>query len=71
MGRSVTIKRKNSLFLFPVYGMMVNEALVVIANLSQLMATKLYEPILYITGWVNVLVAITVARSYSRVLRGY
>ena len=50
-------------FVLSVDGMMIKEALVVLTTLSQLMAVK-------ITGWVNRRIAIAVARSYSRVLRG-
>ena len=35
------------------YGVMGKEALVVLTTLRQLMAAKLENPILHITGWVN------------------
>ena len=50
--------------------MMVKEALVVLATLSQLMAAKIDEFILYFAGWVNERIRITVARLYYRVLHG-
>ena len=63
-------QRHFSPFFLSVDGMMGKEALVILATLSRLMAAKLDEPILHVTGWVNNQIAITVARSYSRVLRG-
>ena len=46
---------------------MGKEALVVLTTLSRLMAAKMDEPIVHVTIWVNVRIAIAVARSYSRV----
>ena len=40
-------------FVLSVYGMIGKEALVVHTNMSQLMATKLEEPLSHIRGWVN------------------
>ena len=57
-------------FVLSVDGMMDKEALVVLANLSQLMAAKTDEPILPITVWVNGWISIAVARLYSRVICG-
>ena len=48
--------------------MLVKEPLLVLINLSQLMAGKLEEPISHVCGWVNVRIAITVARSYYRMI---
>ena len=63
-------KEKFSPFVLSVDGMMVKESLVVLATLSRLMAAKLDEPISHVTGWVNGLIKIAVASSYSRLLRG-
>ena len=49
---------------------MVKEALVVLVTLIQVMAAKMDEPILHVTGWVNGRIAIAVARSYSWLLQG-
>ena len=51
--------------------MMGKEALVVLVTLSRVMAAKMDEPILHVTGWVNGQITIAVARSYYRVLHGY
>ena len=60
--------RHFSYFFLSVDGMMVKEALVVLATLSLVMAVKMDEPIFHITGWVNGRIAIVLAMSYSRVL---
>ena len=57
-----------SSFEISVYRMMGKEALVVLATLSQVMAAKMDEPILHVTGWVNERTVIAVARSYCRVI---
>ena len=54
-------------FIISVDGIMVNEALVILTTFSRLMAAKLDESIVHITGWVNGQIAILVARSCSRV----
>ena len=41
------------LFFLSVEGILGRESQVVLANLSQLMAEKMREPILYVCGWVN------------------
>ena len=51
--------------------MLVKEALVVLTNLSQLMAEKPEEPISHVRGWVNIWISITAVRFYSRMIRGY
>ena len=38
------------------------EVLVVLENLSYLLSAKMDEPILHVRGWINVQVAIAVAR---------
>ena len=46
------------------------EALVILANLSQIMAAKMKEPIYHMSGWINSRFEIIVARLYSRIIRG-
>ena len=58
------INVKFSTFIFSVYGMPGKEALVVLTNLSQIMAEKLEEPISHVRGWVNSRSSITFVRSY-------
>ena len=43
--------------------MIRKEALVVLANLSQLKKEKMYEPILHVCGWINGQISITVLSS--------
>ena len=50
--------------------MMGKEAQALLVTLSQLMSSKIDEPILNVKGQVNGRIAIAVARLYSRVLRG-
>ena len=57
-------------FVLSVDGIIGKEALVVLANLSRLMAAKPEEPISHVCGWVNGRIAITVVRSYSHMIRG-
>ena len=56
-------------FILSVDEMMGKDALVVPANLIWVVAAKMDEPILYITGWVNGRIESTIMTSYSRVLR--
>ena len=42
-----------SLFVFSIAGMLGKEALVVLANLSQLMESKMDDPISHVHGWIN------------------
>ena len=51
--------------------MMVKEALLVLATLSQIIAAKMDKPISHAIGWVNVQIAIAAVRSYYRLLRRY
>ena len=51
--------------------MLGRESLVVLVNLSQLMAGKTDEPILHVWGWVNYRMAIVVGISYSQMICGY
>ena len=57
-------------FFLSIYGMLGREALVVLANLSRLMAAKIDEPIFHMQGWISGRIAITVARSYSFIICG-
>ena len=50
-------------FVIYVYGMIGNEALVVLMNLSQLMSEKMNEPILHVSGCIRGRIAIAFARS--------
>ena len=50
--------------------MIGKDALVVLANLSQLMSEKMEEPILHVSTWVNGPISIAVARSYSCGIHG-
>ena len=61
---------KKSPFVLSVDGMLGKEAPVVLVNLSRLMAEKLKEPISHVCGWFNGRIAIAIARSYSRMIRG-
>ena len=55
-------------FVLSVDGILGKEALVVLANLSQLMEAKTDETISHVGGWINRRIAIAVARSYSRMI---
>ena len=59
-----------SLFLLLVDGMLGREALFILSQLSRVMVDKREEPLSLVRGWVNVRIAIAVARSYSRMIRG-
>ena len=50
--------------------MLGKEALAVLINVSQIIATKLKEPLSQLRGWFNVKIAIAVARLYSRTIHG-
>ena len=50
--------------------MLGKEALVVLTNLSRLIATNLEEPLSQVRGWVNGRIAIAVVRSHYRMIRG-
>ena len=69
-GGTDTSNGKKIPFLFSVYGILGKDAQVILATFSQPMAAKMEEPIFYIKGWFNGLIAITVAGSYSRILHG-
>ena len=51
-----------SLFAVSVDGMIRNEALVILTNLSRIMAEKIEEPIFHVCGWINGRIAIVFKR---------
>ena len=53
-----------SSFFLSVDGMLGKKVLVVLTNLSHLMAAKMEEPILQVRFWVNFRITTAVARSY-------
>ena len=59
-----------STFVLSINGMLGREALVVLANLSQLIAAKMDEPILHVQVWINGRFEIMVVRFYSCNIRG-
>ena len=70
-GKNCHEKQKHfSPFLLYVEGMLGNEAIVVLANLSQLMEAKMEKPISHVRGWVNGQFGIMVARFYSHMVHG-
>ena len=50
--------------------MLGREALVVLAQLSQTMASKIDKTILHVRGWINGQIEIAVLRLYSHMIRG-
>ena len=56
-------------FVLSVDGLLGKESHIVLANLSQLVAEKMEEPILHMCSWFNGLIVITVARLYSFMIR--
>ena len=50
--------------------MLGKEDLVILSNLSRLMAEKLEKPISHVRGWVNAQIKITAANLYYRMIRG-
>ena len=59
-----------SSFFLSIYDMVINEALVIITNLSRLVLENRKEPLLHVHGWVNGWIIIAVARSYSFMIHG-
>ena len=59
-----TSNGKNIFFSLSVDGMLGKEALVVLPNLSLLMAPKMEETILHVRGLVNSQIVITVSKYY-------
>ena len=51
------------MFVLSVYGTQGRKALVVLANLIQIMLEKMDEPILQVRGWINGQIAIVVSKS--------
>ena len=58
------------MFVLSVDGMLGKEALVILANFSQIMASKMYEPIPHVHGYIKGQILIDVAKSYSQMIRG-
>ena len=58
------------MFVLSVDSILGREALVVLSNLIQLMAEKIDEPILHVQFWIKGRIAISVVRSYSRIIHG-
>ena len=56
------------LFVLSVDRLLGREDLVVLSELSQVMAEKREEPLLQVRGWVNGSITIAVARSYSGII---
>ena len=52
-------------FSLSVHGIIRKEAIVVLMNLSRLMAVKLEEPLSHVCGWVNSRITIEVTSLYS------
>ena len=52
-----------SRFVISVDGMIGRETLVVLMNLSQLLAEKIYQLIFHVQGWINGRIAISIKRS--------
>ena len=64
-GKHCHKQRKHvSPFVLSVDGMQGKEALVVLANLSQLMVAKMDKSVFHMRGWINGRVAILVTGSY-------
>ena len=59
------------LFVMSVDRLLGREALIVISQLSQVMAEKMEETLSKVRGWVNRHIDISVARSYSSMIRRY
>ena len=60
---------KFSLLVIFVDSMLGREALLVLTNLSRLMAATMYEPIPHKHGWINGRIATTVVRLYSKIIK--
>ena len=70
MVRISTINGKISPFVLSVYGMIGKESLFVLTNFSQLVASKMEEPILHVQRWINGWITIVVEILYSRMING-
>ena len=64
-------KRRKHFYLFviSVDEMIGKDDLILLENLSQLIAAKMDEPISLVRGWIKVLIEIAVVRSYSQMIR--
>ena len=51
--------------------MLGRKELVVLANLSLIMAAEKDEPISHVRGWINIITPITVEMLYSGMIHGY
>ena len=70
-GKHCNDQRKHfSPFVLSVYGILGREALVLLAQLSQIIAEKRDKPILHVRVWINGQITTVVARSYSHMIRG-
>ena len=70
-GKQYHNKQKHfSPFVLPVNGILGREDVLVLSPLIQVMAEKRENPLLQVQGWVNGLIAIAVARSYSQMIHG-
>ena len=69
MGGTDTINEGKSLFVLSFDGTLGKESQVVLANLSQILAAKMEEPISHVKGWSNGRITIAFARPYSRMIR--
>ena len=58
-------------FVLSADGILGREALVVLSQLIRFMAEKREESLLKVGGWIKGRIKIAVARSYSRMIRGY
>ena len=56
-------------FVLYVGDMIGRETLVIIPNLSRLMAAKMDEFIFHVRGWINGRISIVVAKSYLHMIR--
>ena len=63
-------RKRFLLFILSVGRIIGRESLAVLSQLSQAMADKKEETLLQVQGWLNGRISITVARSYSRKIRG-
>ena len=64
MVSTAKINGKKSPFIIFVNGMLGREALVILTQLSRIMAAKVDKSILHVWGWINGQISIAVARLY-------
>ena len=58
------------MFVFSVNGMIGRESLVILAQLSLIIAPKMDKPISHVQDWINSRIAIAFTRSYSCIIYG-